>query len=150
MEDILLTEYARNRRHWDYPERDNYQSFYEMEQQDSMRYNRRRHYDEGMSEKDAVSIVQNMHHTYNGKTSYGEHFTMDKARNVFEKYRSVLPNQVSPKEIYIALNAQYHDYCKLFKNWFDGDIDSKIITSALVFWFLDEDNPFQEKFYRYF
>lgn len=40
--------------------------------------------------------------------------------------------------IYIAINTQYHDYSTLFHKWFN-DIDDKIIKSAMVFWFIDED-----------
>ena len=40
--------------------------------------------------------------------------------------------------IYIVINAQYHDYSTLFYKWFN-DIDDKIIKSAMVFWFMDED-----------
>lgn len=40
--------------------------------------------------------------------------------------------------VYVAINAQYHDYSTLFHKWFN-DIDDKIIKSAMVFWFMDED-----------
>lgn len=40
-------------------------------------------------------------------------------------------------------NAQYHDYVKLYKDWFTNitkeELDDKIITSCINFWFKDED-----------
>lgn len=36
-------------------------------------------------------------------------------------------------------NAQYHDYAKLFEEWFGGNIDNKVFESAITFWFKDVD-----------
>lgn len=36
-------------------------------------------------------------------------------------------------------NAQYHDYAKLFEEWFGGNIDNKVFESAITFWFKDID-----------
>lgn len=30
-------------------------------------------------------------------------------------------------------NAQYHDYAKLFEEWFGGNIDNKVFESAITF-----------------
>lgn len=38
-----------------------------------------------------------------------------------------------------AINAQYHDYAKLFEEWFGGNIDNKVFESAITFWFKDVD-----------
>ena len=32
-----------------------------------------------------------------------------------------------------------HDYCELFKSWFSDGIEQKIIESAVIFWFKDDD-----------
>lgn len=37
------------------------------------------------------------------------------------------------------INAQYHDYAKLFEEWFGGNIDNKVFESAITFWFKDVD-----------
>lgn len=50
----------------------------------------------------------------------------------------------------IALNAQYHDYCELLKAWFGDNIDTKVIESAVNFWFKDDDYKGGNKVYKYF
>lgn len=46
-------------------------------------------------------------------------------------------------DVYVALNAQYHDYSRLYTEWYSNitneDLDNKIIASAINFWFKDED-----------
>lgn len=42
------------------------------------------------------------------------------------------------------------DYANLFKSWFGDRIDHKVIESAIVFWFKDEDNPGTAKLVNYF
>lgn len=50
---------------------------------------------------------------------------------------------------YVAINAQYHDYCELFEKWFGNNFDEKIIASAVDFWF--EDDDFEgNKVWKYF
>ena len=43
----------------------------------------------------------------------------------------------------VAVNAQYHDYIRMYKQWFpnltEEQLDEKIIHSAINFWFEDED-----------
>lgn len=34
---------------------------------------------------------------------------------ICERYKEVLPNDVEPCDVYVAINAQYHDYAKLFE-----------------------------------
>lgn len=53
--------------------------------------------------------------------------------------QEVLPNDVEPCDVYVAINAQYHDYAKLFEEWFGGNIDNKVFESAITFWFKDVD-----------
>lgn len=46
-------------------------------------------------------------------------------------------------DVYVAMNAQFHDYARLYNEWYSNiireDLDNKIITSAINFWFKDED-----------
>ena len=105
---------------------------------------------EFIDESHAEKIVSEMYHTDKGETHHGEHFSMQKAEEVFNKYKHILKN-ATLEEVYIALNAQYHDYCALFKSWFGNtDIDNKIITSAIVFWFKDNDYTKDSKVRNYF
>lgn len=48
-------------------------------------------------------------------------------------------HDVEPCDVYVAINAQYHDYAKLFEEWFGGNIDNKVFESAITFWFKDVD-----------
>lgn len=54
-------------------------------------------------------------------------------------------------DVYVALNAQYHDYCELLKAWFGDNIDTKVVESAINFWFKDDDyKSGGSKVYKYF
>lgn len=66
-----------------------------------------------------------------------------------KRYKEVLPNDVEPCDVYVAINAQYHDYAKLFEEWFGGNIDNKVFESAITFWFKDVDFD-GDKVWEYF
>lgn len=102
-----------------------------------------------MSEHKAKEIVSDMWHTSNDKKYIGEKFNMHKAKEVYDKYKQVLEDY-SVEDVYIAINAQYHDYCSLFKLWFGDNIDNKIIESAIKFWFMDVDYQGGNKVHKYF
>lgn len=61
----------------------------------------------------------------------------------------IAPNDVEPCDVYVAINAQYHDYAKLFEEWFGGNIDNKVFESAITFWFKDVDFD-GDKVWEYF
>lgn len=82
-------------------------------------------------------------------TNSGEKYDMNKAREICERYKEVLPNDVEPCDVYVAINAQYHDYAKLFEEWFGGNIDNKVFESAITFWFKDVDFD-GDKVWEYF
>ena len=44
---------------------------------------------------------------------------------------------------------EYHDYAKLFEEWFGGNIDNKVFESAITFWFKDVDFD-GDKVWEYF
>jgi cobalamin-dependent methionine synthase I len=109
-----------------------------------------RHNMEYLDETHAEKIVSEMYHKDKNEMIRGEHFNMHKAEEVYNKYKHTLGN-ATVEEVYIAINAQYHDYCALFKSWFGmTNIDEKIITSALVFWFKDPDYSKGSKVRNYF
>ena len=103
-----------------------------------------------MTDMEAKEVVAKMWHYDDGEKEKGEHFSMYKAKEICEMYKDTLPSHVKYPEIYVAINAQYHDYEELFKYWFGHNIDSKIIESALVFWFGDSDYPHHSKVAKYF
>lgn len=94
---------------------------------------------EHFNESYAKYTVGNMYHVEGGRKHVGEKFNMAKAKEIHERYRGTIPSDVTVADIYVAINAQYHDYCELFKSWFGSGIEQKIIESAMVFWFKDTD-----------
>lgn len=59
-------------------------------------------------------------------------------------------NMLATNEEYVAINAQYHDYCELFEKWFGkGNFDDMIFESAISFWFDDVDFG-EDKLWKYF
>lgn len=103
-----------------------------------------------MDESQAKHIVSQMYHTSNGRKYVGEKYDMHKAKEIKDRYNGAISSQYSVEDIYIAINAQYHDYCSLFKSWFGDNIDNKIIESAIVFWFKDVDYKHGNKVHKYF
>lgn len=102
------------------------------------------------SEYEARAIVDKMYHYYNGKRVSGEIFTMEKAKEVYNANKQNMYGDVDYTEVYVAINAQYHDYCPLYKQWFGNNADHKIIESAILFWFKDEDYNKGSKIINYF
>lgn len=102
------------------------------------------------NEQYAKYIVSQMYHTEGGRKYVGEKFDMVKAKEVCERYRGIIPQTITHADVYVAINAQYHDYCELFKAWFGEAIDSKITESAINFWFKDDDWKGGCKIYEYF
>lgn len=95
-------------------------------------------------------LVSNMYHYENGRKYVGEKFDMAKAKEVCERYRGIIPQTVTHADVYVAINAQYHDYCELFKSWFSDNAEQKIIESAIIFWFKDDDYTSGFKLWDYF
>lgn len=100
-------------------------------------------------EHEAREIVEQMYHVKDNKKYVGEKYDMNKAHEICERYKEVLPDNVEPCDVYVAINAQYHDYCKLFDSWFGGNIDNKVFESAITFWFKDVDFD-GDKVWEYF
>ena len=92
-----------------------------------------------ISEHLAKEIVEEMFHYDNNRRIVGEYFTMKKAEEVMMKYKEHFTSKATLEEVYIAINATYHDFCGLFKSWFGSNMDDKIILVAITFWFKDED-----------
>lgn len=98
--------------------------------------------------------VSTMHHTAdNGKVCKGEIYNYDCAKNVFDKYVHNINSSITVWDVYVAINAQYHDYVRLYSEWFrninKNELDNKIIESAITFYFKDEDSG-STKTWNYF
>lgn len=98
----------------------------------------------------AKYVVSKMFHTEGGRKYVGEKFDMMKAKEICERYRGIIPAAATHGDVYVAINSQYHDYCELFKAWFGDSVDSKIIESAVNFWFKDDDFKEGCKVWKYF
>lgn len=74
-------------------------------------------------------------------------------RKLYDKKFKSINSNITFWDVYVALNAQYHDNIELYKEWFGEDnienIKDKIIESAIVNWFEDEDAGI-EKVWNYF
>lgn len=76
--------------------------------------------------------------------------TICKAHEVCNKFKDKLEEDIEVADVYVAINAQYHDYCELFEKWFGkGNFDEMIFESAIAFWFDDVDFG-EDKLWKYF
>lgn len=105
---------------------------------------------EHFGKEQAKYLVSQMYHVENGRKHTGEHYSYDKATEIMQRYIGMIPHGTTPCDIYVAINAQYHDYATLFKSWFGDNIDSKIAESAIIFWFKDDDYKDGSKLLNYF
>lgn len=88
--------------------------------------------------------VSTMYHTKaNGVICRGEIFTTDDAKAIYEKHVRHINREITCWDVYAAVNAQYHDYVRLYREWFpqfnEEQLDEKIIHASINFWFKDED-----------
>ena len=103
-----------------------------------------------MSEAEARELVSKMYHIEGGRKYIGEKFDMYKAQEIRERYKSALPVSATTWDVYTAINSQYHNYATLFKSWFGSDIEPKIIESAIMYWFKDDNFKGKSKVCRHF
>ena len=95
--------------------------------------------DEHFETHEAKQIVAEMYHYDMNRKHTGEHFDMRKAEEVFAKHKENFVSKATPEDVYVAINAMYHDLCGLYKSWFGSNIDDRIIMTAITFWFKDDD-----------
>lgn len=106
--------------------------------------------DEHFNKQEAKQTVDEMYHVKDGKKYIGEKYDMQKAHEVCNKFKDKLEEDIEVADVYVAINAQYHDYCKLFEKWFGkGNFDDMIFESAIDFWFDDVDFR-EDKLWKYF
>jgi hypothetical protein len=90
-------------------------------------------------EMEAKDIVAEMYHYEGDKKHSGEHFDMRKAKEVFDRHKNVFVVKATPCDVYVAINAFYHDLAPTMKQWFGSNVDEKVIMLAIAFWFKDDD-----------
>lgn len=93
----------------------------------------------------ATHQVNKMFHTKrNGSVCKGEIYDINIAKSIYEKYIRNINSSYTCWDVYVAINSQYHDYIKMYNDWYGNitneDMDDKIISSAIIFWFKDEDS----------
>lgn len=103
-----------------------------------------------VGETEAKRLVSHMFHIEDGNKYIGEKFSIQKAVELCAKYKNIISSDITYCDIYLAINAHYHDYITLFKTWFNDDIEYKIIESAMVYWFMDDDYVLGNKIVNYF
>lgn len=154
-----MSKHAQLNEFMDVPSHDSNKEFHDKHsidiEKDSI-YNAMRYIDHTISdsshfsESEANYLVANMCHIEDGRKYTGERYCMRRAKEIYERYKEILPVSVTPVDIYVAINSQYHNYVELFKNWFGNDIDKKIVESAIVFWFKDLNTKSKSKLVKYF
>lgn len=65
----------------------------------------------------------------------------------------LINNTLAMRDVYVALNAQYHDNINLYEKWFpnatNNEIEDKIVEATISNWFEDEDAS-SDKVWEYF
>lgn len=106
--------------------------------------------DNSYSQEHAKKLVSKMYHFENGRKYIGEKYSMNTARDVYNKYKDKLHDAITYCDIYVAINSHYHNCINLYKQWFSENVDSKIVESAINFWFMDEDCLWENKVHKYY
>lgn len=94
------------------------------------------HYNEPFARKDVAS----MHHkNAKGEIIKGEHWNIEQVTTA-AKGLSV-PSTATLWDVYVALNANWHDKEVKFAEWFGQDVEKRIVEDAISFYFNDADAP---------
>lgn len=102
----------------------------------------------------AKEQVKEMYHTKKtGIICKGEVYDIDYARSIFNMYVSKINRCITVWDVYVALNAQYHDHVIEYYDWFGNlsknELDEKVVCATINFWFKDEDAG-EDKVWKYF
>lgn len=102
----------------------------------------------------AIYQVSKMYHTNSkGVSVETPMFNIDYTKKIYDKYIKALNKDITVWDVYVALNAQYHDNINLYEKWFpnlsDDEIENKIVQAAITNWFEDEDARC-DKVWKYF
>lgn len=94
------------------------------------------HYTECFARED----VAGMHHKNSkGEVIRGEHWNMDQVTSAAKGLP--VPSTATPWDVYVALNANWHDKEVKFTEWFGNDAEKRIVEDAVSFYFNDADAP---------
>lgn len=80
-------------------------------------------------------------------------FSIENAKKIYDRRIRSLNKDVTMWDVYVALNAQYHDNINLYEKWFpnatNNEIEDKIVEATISNWFEDEDAS-SDKVWEYF
>lgn len=94
------------------------------------------HYNEHFACEDVSGM---RHKNSKGEEIKGEHWNVEQVKEAVKGIS--LPSNTTIWDMYVALNANWHDKEVKFKEWFGEDAEKKIIEDAICFYFKDEDAP---------
>lgn len=97
--------------------------------------------------------VDHMYHIGDDGREYkGERWSLKDTNGVMQKYRGRIPGEYNEYDVYVALNAQWHDTICTAKRHFSTieEAESYVIDEAVAVWFNDQDWPSHDKVWRYF
>ena len=93
------------------------------------------HYNECFARMDVAA----MRHKGKAGEHKGEHWNMEQVATAIKGMS--IPGNTNIWDVYVALNANWHDKEIKFTEWFGPDADKRIIEDAINFYFLDDDAP---------
>ena len=93
------------------------------------------HYNECFARMDVAA----MRHKGKAGEHKGEHWNMEQVATAIKGMS--IPGNTNIWDVYVALNANWHDKEVKFSEWFGPDAEKKIIDDAINFYFLDDDAP---------
>lgn len=94
------------------------------------------HYNDFFARED----VAGMHHkSAKGEVVKGEHWNMEQVTAAIKGVS--IPGNVNIWDVYVALNANWHDKEVKFAEWFGQDVEKRIVEDAISFYFNDADAP---------
>jgi hypothetical protein len=97
--------------------------------------------------------VDHMYHIGDDGREYkGERWSLKDTNGVMQKYRGRIPGEYNEYDVYVALNAQWHDTICTAKRHFSTieEAETYVIDEAVAVWFNDQDWPSHDKVWRYF
>ena len=80
-------------------------------------------------------------------------FSIEATKKIYDRRIRPLNKDVTMWDVYVALNAQYHDNINLYEKWFpnatNNEIEDKIVEATISNWFEDKDAS-SDKVWEYF
>ena len=95
-----------------------------------------RHFDEKFAR---WQVKQMYHKDATGEEIKGERWSVENVEEVYSKYKAKLPAGTTVFDLYVALNATWHDKAELFKKWDEENFEQMILEDAICFYFMDCD-----------